>query len=136
MWNAIIGGLAVPIAINLAVNYAMPLITRITTESHDTRDFLLSLLQSIAFSQILTQFIKNQTGRFRPSFYDMCGWQFDIVWDGVTNLCTDASGEKAGRQSFPSGHSSLAWATMLLLTVSCNELSAADGFRLMIAFSD
>jgi diacylglycerol diphosphate phosphatase/phosphatidate phosphatase len=111
------GGIALPIVVNLIMNYVLPRCRHVTAVQRDTRDFLLSLLQSIAFSQILTQFIKNQTGRFRPSFYDMCGWQFDIVWDGVTNLCTDDTYEKEGRKSFPSGHSSFAWATMLLLTV-------------------
>ncbi|RLN72072.1 hypothetical protein BBJ28_00012436 [Nothophytophthora sp. Chile5] len=83
---------------------------------HDTRDFLLSLLQSLAMAELLTQFTKNITGRFRPCFYDMCGWNYDVVWDGGTNLCTDAAGEKEGRKSFPSGHASFAWASMLVLT--------------------
>ncbi|KAF1781122.1 Phosphatidic acid phosphatase type 2/haloperoxidase [Phytophthora cactorum] len=39
--------------------------------------------------------------------------------DGVANLCTDAAGDKEGRRSFPSGHASCAWATMLTLTVYC-----------------
>ncbi|KAF1783838.1 Phosphatidic acid phosphatase type 2/haloperoxidase [Phytophthora cactorum] len=60
---------------------------------------------------------KNITGRFRPSFYDMCKWNHDVVWDGVTNLCTDAAGEKEGRKSFPSGHASFAWASMLVLAL-------------------
>jgi membrane-associated phospholipid phosphatase len=113
-----VAGAVLPIVVNLVINFVLPRFLRITVEQHDTRDFLLSLLQSVALCQILTQFIKNQTGRFRPSFYDMCGWQFDVVWDGVTNLCTDATHEKEGRKSFPSGHSSYSWATMLLLTVS------------------
>ncbi|KAG1707315.1 hypothetical protein DVH05_026506 [Phytophthora capsici] len=57
------------------------------------------------------------TGRFRPCFYGMCKWNYDAVWDGVTNLCTDAVGEKEGRKSFPSGHTSFAWSTMLVLTL-------------------
>lgn len=75
--------------------------------THDTRDFLLSLAQSASLSELLTEFTKNLTGRFRPSFHDMCKWQYDIVWDGIANLCTDPAGEKEGRKSFPSGHASL-----------------------------
>ncbi|KAF1781128.1 Phosphatidic acid phosphatase type 2/haloperoxidase [Phytophthora cactorum] len=36
--------------------------------------------------------------------------------DGVANLCTDAAGDKEEGRSFPSGHASCAWATMLTLT--------------------
>ena len=39
---------------------------------------------------------KNMTGRFRPYFYDMCKGQYDVVWDGVTNLCQSPSGKKEG----------------------------------------
>ncbi|KAE9172889.1 hypothetical protein PF005_g26507, partial [Phytophthora fragariae] len=63
----------------------------------------------------MTQFTKNITGRFRPCFYDMCKWNQDAVWDGVTNLCTSAVGEKEGRKSLPY-HASFAWSTMLVLT--------------------
>ncbi|TDH73449.1 hypothetical protein CCR75_006164 [Bremia lactucae] len=110
-------GIGIPIATNLIVNYVLPLFGHVRVIPHDTRDFLLSLFQSVALSIFLTQFIKNVTGRFRPSFYDMCGWDFDVMWDGVTNLCTDDDGEKEGRKSFPSGHASFAWASMLVLTL-------------------
>eukprot|EP00644_Phytophthora_capsici_P001004 jgi/Phyca11/121317/e_gw1.43.337.1 len=90
-------GVAIPVAVNLLMNYVVP------------RFHMARLL--------LTEFTKNLTGQFRPSFYDMCGWQYQVVWDGVTNLCTDPAGEKEGRKSFPSGHASFAWSTMLLLTL-------------------
>lgn len=122
MMALVIVGAVVPIATNLVMNYVLPRFTRVTVERHDTRDFLLSLLQSVSLAQILTQFIKNQTGRFRPSFYDMCGWQFDVEWNGETNLCTDSTHEQEARKSFPSGHSSYAWSTMLVLTVSSCSL--------------
>lgn len=127
MWSLVVGGSLLPVFVNLFMNYIIPRCRHITVVQRDTRDFLLSLLQSISLSQVLTQFIKNQTGRFRPSFHDMCGWQFDVVWDGVTNLCTNAAGEKEGRKSFPSGHSSFAWATMLLLTVRDQLLFRSSG---------
>ncbi|KAG1707304.1 hypothetical protein DVH05_026498 [Phytophthora capsici] len=110
-------GVAIPVAVNLLMNYVVPRFHMARLVPYDTRDFLLSLAQSTSMSELLTEFTKNLTGQFRPSFYDMCGWQYQVVWDGVTNLCTDPAGEKEGRKSFPSGHASFAWSTMLLLTV-------------------
>lgn len=110
-------GCCVPVLTNLFLNYLLPRFKRVRVIPHDTRDFLLSLFQSAGLAQLLTQFTKNMTGRFRPCFYDMCGWKKEIIWDGVTNLCTDGKWEKEGRKSFPSGHSSFAWSTMLVLTV-------------------
>lgn len=118
MWTLVVGASLLPIVVNMLMNFVFVNCGLVVEVKDDTRDFLLSMLQSISLSQILTQFIKNQTGRFRPSFYDMCGWQFDVVWDGVSNLCTNATAEKEARKSFPSGHSSFSWATMLLLSVS------------------
>ncbi|KAL4172041.1 hypothetical protein KRP22_002492 [Phytophthora ramorum] len=117
MWLLLALGICLPVGTNLIVNYALPRFSQVRVIAHDTRDFLLSLFQSMALATFLTQFTKNITGRFRPSFYHMCKWNYDEVWDGVTNLCTDAAGEKEGRKSFPSGHASFAWATMLVLTV-------------------
>ncbi|KAK1930619.1 Lipid phosphate phosphatase 1 [Phytophthora citrophthora] len=117
MWAVVAFGLALPIAVNLVVNFVLPRFCQVRVIAHDTRDFLLSLFQSTAIATFATQFAKNMTGRFRPCFYDMCKWNYDAVWDGVTNLCTDAAGEKEGRKSFPSGHTSFAWSTMLVLTL-------------------
>ncbi|KAH7492018.1 PA-phosphatase related-family protein [Phytophthora ramorum] len=115
---ALVGiGVGAPIIINLFINYALPKFRSVRIIPHDTRDFFLTIVQSTSMATLLTQFTKNMTGRFRPCFYDMCKWNHDVVWDGVTNLCTSASGEKEGRKSFPSGHASFAFATMLVLTL-------------------
>lgn len=110
-------GVGAPVLINLLINYALPKFHGVRIISHDTRDFLLTLVQSTSMATLLTQFTKNMTGRFRPCFYDMCKWDYEVVWDGVTNLCQSKSGEKEGRKSFPSGHASFAFATMLVLTL-------------------
>ncbi|CAH0476691.1 unnamed protein product [Peronospora belbahrii] len=117
MWLLLALGIGLPIATNIMMNYVLPLVCQVRVIFHDTRDFLLSLFQSTALATFLTQFTKNITGRFRPSFYDMCKWNYDVVWDGVTNLCMDPDGEKEGRKSFPSGHASFAWASLLVLTL-------------------
>lgn len=117
---ALIGiGVGAPIIINLFINYALPKFHSVRIIPHDTRDLFLTIVQSTSMATLLTQFTKNMTGRFRPCFYDMCEWNYHVVWDGVTNLCQSASGEKEGRKSFPSGHASFAFATMLVLTVGC-----------------
>ncbi|KAE9046866.1 hypothetical protein PR003_g1393 [Phytophthora rubi] len=110
-------GTTLPVAVNLLMNFVLPRAWTVRLVTHDTRDFLLSLAQSASMSELLTEFTKNLTGRFRPSFHDMCKWQYNIVWDGVANLCTDTAGEMEGRKSFPSGHASFAWSTMLVLTL-------------------
>ncbi|CAH0487194.1 unnamed protein product [Peronospora farinosa] len=117
MWLLLTLGIGLPIATNIIVNYVLPMFCQVRIIVHDTRDFLLSLFQSMALATFFTLFTKNITGCFRPSFYDMCKWNHDVVWDGVTNLCTDPVGEKEGRQSFPSGHASFAWASMLILAL-------------------
>ena len=89
---------------------------RVRKIPHDSRDFTLSILISAGLAFILTTFIKNITGRLRPSFYDMCGWDKSVEWDGVSNLCT-SSHEKEGRKSFPSGHSSGSFSGLFLLTL-------------------
>ncbi|KAJ0410114.1 hypothetical protein ATCC90586_001599 [Pythium insidiosum] len=111
------GGVLLPILSNLFINFVLPKFKRVRMIPHDTRDFLLSLAQSAGLSQVLTQFIKNQTGRFRPCFHDMCQWNTNVTWDGVTNLCQSHKWEQEGRKSFPSGHASFAWSTLFLLTL-------------------
>ncbi|CAI5736100.1 unnamed protein product [Peronospora destructor] len=110
-------GVSAPIIINLFINYVLPKFHNVRVISHDTRDLILTIVQSTSMATLLTQFTKNMTGRFRPCFYDMCDWNYDVVWDGVTNLCQSTAGEKEGRKSFPSGHASFAFATMLVLTL-------------------
>ncbi|KAE9234482.1 hypothetical protein PF005_g1862, partial [Phytophthora fragariae] len=117
MYMLIIVTLAIAIGINLLINYALPMLLEIRIVAHDFRDFLLSLGQAITLSTFLVNFMKNMTGRFRPCFFAMCGWNYDVVWDGATDLCSDSAGDDEGRRSFPSGHSSFAWSVMGVLTL-------------------
>ena len=149
MLALVLGGTLLPILTNLAFNYVFPKCNRqMRRIPHDTRDFLLSLLKSMGLSQLLTQFMKNMTGRFRPCFYEMCQWQFQKEWDGKSDLCQSAKWEKEARKSFPSGHSSFAWATLFLLTLyllgrsrlTCDKRSESTGrglrrsFKLFVCF--
>lgn len=99
------------------VAYILPYCKAARVIRYESRDFLLTLVQSISLSALFTQVLKNVTGRFRPCFYDMCGWNYNVTWDGIENLCSLQNWEDEGRKSFPSGHSSFAWSTLFLLTV-------------------
>jgi membrane-associated phospholipid phosphatase len=124
--------LAAPILVNIVINLLLPLCNLTRRIPFDTRDLVLTLVQAVSMEMVLTNFIKRMTGRLRPCFYDMCGWQYDVVWDGVSNLCTYAHGEREARQSFPSGHASFAWASMLVLTVR-SDLMASMVVRILIS---
>ncbi|KAH7492020.1 hypothetical protein PRIC2_002319 [Phytophthora ramorum] len=117
MHMLIIVSLAIAITTNLFMNYVCPMLFKVRVIAHDFRDFLLSLGQAITLSTFLVNFMKNMAGRFRPCFFAMCDWNHDVVWDGVTNLCSDPDGDDEGRKSFPSGHSSFAWSVMGVLTL-------------------
>ncbi|CAK4135163.1 unnamed protein product [Aphanomyces euteiches] len=114
--------LVVPMWLAVVIFYAVPVLTHALLQwlhhiHNDTRDFFLTLITATTLTQLFTNFAKVVVGRFRPSFYDMCDWDMSVVWDGVTNLCRDPDGEKEGRKSFPSGHSSGAFSTLFLLTL-------------------
>nr|CCA20441.1 phosphatidic acid phosphatase putative [Albugo laibachii Nc14] len=113
----IVTGVGVSLGTHVLVAYILPYFKAARVIRYESRDFLLALVQSISLSALFTQVLKNVTGRFRPCFYDMCGWDFDMIWDGKENLCTLQKWEDEGRKSFPSGHSSFAWSTLFLLTL-------------------
>ncbi|KDO17781.1 hypothetical protein SPRG_16815, partial [Saprolegnia parasitica CBS 223.65] len=113
---------AVPMYLAVILSYGIPVLVHVLLQckqriAHDTRDFFLSLFVSSAICQLATNIMKNLAGRFRPSFYSMCKWNTSVVWDGVTNLCTDKHGETEGRKSFPSGHASTAFSTLFFLSL-------------------
>ena len=66
---------------------------------------------SLALTEFVTNFVKLYVGRFRPNFYDMCG--FDIN----TLKCTASESYiTQGRTSFPSGHASMSACGMSILS--------------------
>lgn len=73
---------------------------------------ICTVLMSIGLSELTTKMIKAWVGRLRPNFYELCG--FDVQ----TKMCTaSAHHVNEGRQSFPSGHSSLAFQGMVLVVL-------------------
>ncbi|GAA5855564.1 hypothetical protein JCM3766R1_000595 [Sporobolomyces carnicolor] len=83
---------------------------------HDIHHGVLGLSASRAIMRLTVEFLKNQVGRLRPSFFARCDY------DVVTKTC-NAVGEHAaalvkdGRKSFPSGHSSTSFQGLLFLSL-------------------
>ena len=67
----------------------------------------------LSLTGVMTDFIKNYCGIFRPNYFHACGWN--------GTACTPAAAKYTsphdGRKSFPSGHSSNAAAAATVLTL-------------------
>ncbi|KAJ6518899.1 lipid phosphate phosphatase 1 [Mycena sanguinolenta] len=85
---------------------------------------ILALLAGRGMTRLFTNVLKNRVGRLRPDFLARC------KWDEVALKCT---GKKAdildGRRSFPSGHSSAAFAGMTFLSFWLAGQTAAWCFQ-------
>lgn len=73
--------------------------------SHDFHHACLGLAQALIFTLLFTEAVKVAAGRYRPD------WQARIVPGQSESVLRD------GRQSFPSGHSSIAFAGMVFLSL-------------------
>jgi diacylglycerol diphosphate phosphatase/phosphatidate phosphatase len=86
----------------------------------DRRDMHVSaimLAQSVSVSVFITTLAKKQAGRPRPNFFAMCGWSNNATTNGVVGCTASEHWQWESRQSFPSGHSSFAFAGMLYLSL-------------------
>ena len=80
-----------------------------------------SYIVAFGLKQLVTSSLKIYVGRLRPNFYEKC--EFNI-----SSLdCASSNGEMEARKSFPSGHASLAFVGMMMLTLAL--LGKAWSFR-------
>lgn len=86
--------------------------------SGDAHASLCTLFIAVGCSELLTDLIKLYCGRFRPNFYNMCGF------DSNTKECQEGQDNNVNwhrlhdaRKSFPSGHASVAFSSMLVLSL-------------------
>ncbi|KAM5536620.1 hypothetical protein V8D89_009715 [Ganoderma adspersum] len=81
---------------------------------------LLALYSGRGLTALITEALKNRVGRLRPDFLHRC------KWDKELKACTGEL-EKVldGRRSFPSGHSSTAFAGMTFLALYLAGLTGA-----------
>jgi len=72
----------------------------------------LSLWLAICSQSLIVQVLKNRVGRLRPDFLARC------KWDDTLKACTGKLDDVSdGRRSFPSGHSSIAFAGLTFLSL-------------------
>ncbi|KAL0953861.1 hypothetical protein HGRIS_005036, partial [Hohenbuehelia grisea] len=73
---------------------------------------LVAIAAARGFARLVTEFFKNFVGRLRPDFLSRC------KWDKKLHECTGKIDKILdGRQSFPSGHVSAAFAGMTILSL-------------------
>lgn len=77
----------------------------------ETHASVCAFCTAFGLTQLMTSCLKLYVGRFRPNFYQKCNF------DSASLECESESDSIQARKSFPSGHSSLAFVSMTLLTL-------------------
>ncbi|CAG7847294.1 SubName: Full=Related to DPP1-diacylglycerol pyrophosphate phosphatase {ECO:0000313/EMBL:CCA71019.1} [Serendipita indica DSM 11827] len=98
--------------IPIAVVLIMALTRRSLIELHHG---LLAFFSSTSLQRLVVGFLKNRVGRLRPDFLDRCQWNGRYCTGYSPFYSADTSLIRDGRRSFPSGHSSAAFAGMAFL---------------------
>ncbi|RDX49189.1 lipid phosphate phosphatase 1 [Lentinus brumalis] len=95
----------VPVAITVVVGL-------LRRSAHEVHHSLLALYSGRGLCALVTEALKNRVGRLRPDFLDRCKWDKALkACSGKVEAVID------GRRSFPSGHSSTAFAGMTFLSL-------------------
>lgn len=86
-----------------------------TKDRNELTRALLCLTLNFGLNGVLTCFLKVVVGRPRPCFFYRCFP--DGKGRDLKNCTGDAASAMDGRKSFPSGHSSFAFASMVFVTL-------------------
>lgn len=81
----------------------------ISNTKNDGHSGICSLFFALGSTEFITSFVKLYCGYFRPNFYSYCDFSED------TFTCNLGSNEP--RKSFPSGHASMSFCAMTVLTL-------------------
>eukprot|EP00554_Chaetoceros_debilis_P003973 CAMPEP_0194084386 /NCGR_PEP_ID=MMETSP0149-20130528/13080_1 /TAXON_ID=122233 /ORGANISM="Chaetoceros debilis, Strain MM31A-1" /LENGTH=170 /DNA_ID=CAMNT_0038767031 /DNA_START=160 /DNA_END=669 /DNA_ORIENTATION=- len=104
--------ITLPLIVLIVVTFISPRIKSACYRFHDAHAAVCTLLTTIGMSEFVTQMVKMYVGRLRPNFYALC--EFD---PSTLQCAANQAREMEGRQSFPSGHSSLSMAGMGVLAL-------------------
>ena len=114
-WKLWFVSLWVPFCIVVIIGAIFPLVMSTLPNNnsvHNVHAGVCTLLVAIGLSELVTQTFKLHDGRLRPNFYAMCGFNTQTL------SCDNGEDmEMEARMSFPSGHSSLSFCGMMVLTL-------------------
>ncbi len=95
----------------------MCVVLLLATLSRERYHAFVAFNWSMALTSLLTDFIKQYCGYFRPNFYGGCGWVEE------KHACAHENLE--GRLSFPSGHSSMSACAAFVVALYARRLARA-----------
>lgn len=110
----------VPVSLLLAIAYVGPAVVAVVVQlvyrrlepgwawKHDAHHFALALLAATSVTLLCTSVAKRYVGFYRPSYYSL-----------VSEVGLSDKREHEGRQSYPSGHASLSFSSMLTVSLYC-----------------
>jgi len=132
-----VGDQQVPQAMLFGLGYIAPAVVILLVSAlGDTGDFCVSLLalsQSVSLTMLVTAIAKKLAGRPRPCFYAMCKWVSNATSAPIGQEVGSCTSEKLveweSRQSFPSGHSSFAFAGLGFLSLFLLDRLRRSGRR-------
>ncbi|KAJ2157557.1 hypothetical protein GGF46_004419 [Coemansia sp. RSA 552] len=120
---------SVPFYAAVLLSFVVPLVvivawTGIRRSFHDMNSGVLGLCVSLVLNMMITNTVKNLAGRLRPDFIERCNLDLDQVREPTVGLLTSAvcnptddSVFQDGMRSFPSGHTSFAFAGLTYLAL-------------------
>ncbi|KAJ7299397.1 hypothetical protein O6H91_07G050900 [Diphasiastrum complanatum] len=115
----------IPFAVVPVIAIVIPLVFIVVyfiykRDLQDLHHAILGLLFSVLIAAVITDAIKNACGRPRPDFFWRCFPNGNAIYDSVTQQvqCTGRKADiKEGHKSFPSGHTSWAFAGLGYLSL-------------------
>mmetsp|Transcript_31431 Transcript_31431/g.36144 ORF Transcript_31431/g.36144 Transcript_31431/m.36144 type:complete len:331 (+) Transcript_31431:114-1106(+) len=102
-WLLVVLCMVLPFVVILAVSFYLK-------QKHDLYAGACSYLFAIGCTEFITSFVKEYVGYWRPNFYEYCGFDED-------SMQCDGDHEKDSRRSFPSGHASISFCGMTMISL-------------------
>ncbi|CAB9515002.1 Lipid phosphate phosphatase [Seminavis robusta] len=121
----ILCGVLLPLIFQLILAYVVHRHSDALKGIQDRHCTLCAYFTSFATNLMVTEFLKAYCGSLRPLYYYLC--QPDEKYE----VCLQESGSLArdARKSFPSGHASISFSGLVLLTLYLNQKYGTDSLR-------
>lgn len=110
---------ALSVALPLTAQAALAAMPRSGSDAGDLHRTVCAYAAAFGVSMFAGEFVKRYCGYLRPHFYDRCGW------DGAECDADIDGNEFSGRRSFVSGHASMSFCGLTLLSLYLQRLFGA-----------